>query len=163
MTLPETFETDRLLFKPATPEHVDVHELYHILSADQGIGYVTEWVVWQPHTDLEQTMDLLGEYKQKWESRDRVTYVMYTKASEQDGGEIAGTTNIRIDWDQRRGRIGVWFRKKYWGRGHSGERAGALLELAFRVLDLDIVVVSHIPGSKLPRPEGRGIQRGLPF
>ena len=145
---PKEIETDRLRFEPAVPECVDVHELYRIYSSDPGIEDVTRWVAWNPHHDLEQTMDLLEEYKEKWDDHQRATYCIYPKDSEDDSGEIAGTTNIRVNWDQRRGRLGLWLRKKYWGRGYSGERAAALAAIAFKVLDLEIVVVSHIPDNK---------------
>lgn len=145
---PKEIRTERLRFRPAIPAHVNVHELYRIYSYDEGIEDVTEWVAWNPHRDLEQTMDLLEEYQTKWDAHKRATYCIYPEDSEDDGDEIAGTTNIRVDWDQRRGRLGLWLRKKYWGRGYSGERAAALAAIAFDVLDLEIIVVSHIPGNK---------------
>jgi RimJ/RimL family protein N-acetyltransferase len=145
---PTEIETERLRFEPATPEQTDVHELYQIYSSDSGIEDVTEWVAWNPHKNPGQTMDLLEEYESKWDAHDRATYCIYPKDSEEGGGEIAGTTNIRVNWDQRRGRLGLWLRKKYWGRGYSGERAAVFLELAFDLLDLDVVVVSHIPGNE---------------
>ena len=145
---PKEIRTKRLRFRPALPATVDVHELYQIYSADPGIEDVTRWVAWNPHHDLEQTMELLEEHQSKWDNREKATYCIHPKESEPDSGEIAGTTNIRVDWDQRRGRLGLWLRKKYWGRGYSGERAAAFVAIAFELLDLEIVVVSHIPGNK---------------
>ncbi|MFT4884949.1 MAG: ribosomal-protein-alanine N-acetyltransferase, partial [Natronomonas sp.] len=40
------------------------------------------------------------------------------------------------------------FRKPFWGRGYSGERARTLVALAFDVLDLEVVGVTHDPDNE---------------
>ena len=44
--------------------------------------------------------------------------------------------------------LGTWLRKRFWGRGYSGERAGALIEVAFERLDLQAVVVTVEPDNE---------------
>ena len=44
--------------------------------------------------------------------------------------------------------MGMWLRKPFWGRGYSGERAAALLEVAFERLDLELVAVDHQAGNE---------------
>ena len=41
--------------------------------------------------------------------------------------------------------------RSFWGRGYSGERAGALLELAFERLHLSVVSVNHRDGNERSR------------
>jgi RimJ/RimL family protein N-acetyltransferase len=65
--------------------------------------------------------------------------------------ELAGTTNLNFDWDRRSAELGIWLRKPFWGRGYSGERAAALLELAFDRLDLELVGASHQDGNEQSR------------
>jgi RimJ/RimL family protein N-acetyltransferase len=68
-----------------------------------------------------------------------------------DADELAGTTNLHFDWDRRSAELGIWLRKPFWGRGYSGERAAALLELAFDLLDLEVVGASHQDGNEQSR------------
>ncbi|MEF8821885.1 MAG: GNAT family N-acetyltransferase [Halovenus sp.] len=56
---------------------------------------------------------------------------------------IAGGAGLDIDWGRQIGTLGVWLRKRFWGRRHPGERAEALLELAFEDLDQEVVAVIH--------------------
>ena len=64
-----------------------------------------------------------------------------------EAGELAGTTNLNFDWERRSAELGIWLRRAFWGRGYSGERAAALLELAFDRLDLELVGASHRDGN----------------
>ena len=75
--------------------------------------------------------------------RKRATYVMRRREGEPGAGEIAGFTGLSCYWDRRTGRLGSWLRKRFWSRGYSGERAAALIELAFERLDLEVVAVTH--------------------
>ncbi|WP_435181520.1 GNAT family N-acetyltransferase [Halorussus sp. AFM4] len=64
---------------------------------------------------------------------------------------LAGTTSLDFDWERRSAELGIWLRKAFWGRGYSGERAAALLELAFDRLDLELVGASHRVGNDRSR------------
>jgi RimJ/RimL family protein N-acetyltransferase len=68
-----------------------------------------------------------------------------------DSDRLAGTTNLHFDWGRRTAELGIWLRKPFWGRGYSGERAAALLELAFERLDLELVGASHQDGNEQSR------------
>ncbi|WP_430503981.1 GNAT family N-acetyltransferase [Haloparvum sp. PAK95] len=145
---PETIETERLRLRPRWPETVDVHECYEICSADPGIDEVTEYVTWSPHETVKETQEFLERGKSKWEDAEAAGYVIRPKPGEDGAGEIAGCTGIGIDWDRRTAVLGLWLRKRFWGRGYSGERAAALCEIAFDRLDLELVAVSHHPDNE---------------
>ena len=55
--------------------------------------------------------------------------------------EIAGSGRLLVDWETKTGKPAIWLRKPYWGCGYSGERASALIELAFERLDLELIAV----------------------
>ncbi|GAB3418747.1 hypothetical protein GCM10027435_19250 [Haloparvum alkalitolerans] len=145
---PETFETERLRFEPRWSERVDVHELYEICSSDPGIEEVTEYVSWSPHETPKETAEFLDRGRSKWDDREAAGYVLRPREGEDGAGEIAGTTGIALKWDRQTAVLGLWLRKRFWGRGYSGERAAALCELAFDRLDLEVVAVSHHPDNE---------------
>lgn len=64
---------------------------------------------------------------------------------------FAGGCGLTLDWERRTGTLGLWLRKRFWGRGYSGERAAALIRLAFEHLDLDLVAVAHEAGNENSR------------
>jgi len=143
MLFPERFETDRLTFERLTRESIDLFEFYRICSSDSGIEEVTEYMPWDPHQSVKETAEFVDSVEQQWTDDEAATYVIRPKDSEDGGGDIAGLTTLSCDWDRRTGGLGMWLRKRFWGRGYSGERAAALMEIAFERLDLEVVAVTH--------------------
>ncbi|OYR60711.1 GNAT family N-acetyltransferase [Halorubrum sp. E3] len=142
---PETIETDRLRLEPRWPERVDLDECYRICSSDPGIDEVTEYVTWDPHETKKETLEFLERGRERWEDDEAADYVIRPREGEDGAGEIAGFGGFSVDWEKRTALLGTWLRKRFWGRGYSGERAAALVAVAFEDLDLDLVVVSHLP------------------
>lgn len=139
---PETIETDRLRLEAAGPETVDVLELYGICSSDPGIEDVTEYVTWEPHATPKETLEFLEHVAEGREENERASYVVYPREGEEGAGEVAGMAGFGVDWEKRTATLGTWLRKRFWGRGYSGERAAAFMQVAFDRLDLDCVTVS---------------------
>jgi len=148
---PERIETERLRLDPRTPDAVDVHELYEICAADPGIEQVTEHVSWDPHGTPKETLEFLERGARKRSDAEAAAYVIRPREGEDGAGEIAGCTGLGVDWDRDTGELGLWLRRRFWGRGYSGERAAALIELAFDRLDLAVVAVSHHPDNEASR------------
>ena len=48
-----------------------------------------------------------------------------------------------IDYRHRHGELGYWIGKSWWGRGYATESAVAVIEYAFRTLDLHRVYAHH--------------------
>ncbi|WP_200531977.1 GNAT family protein [Halorubrum sp. LN27] len=142
---PETIETDRLRLEPRWPENVDLDDCYRICSSDPGIDEVTEHVTWDPHETKKETLEFLERGRERWEDDEAASYVIRPREGEEGAGEIAGFGGFTVDWEKRTAVLGTWLRKRFWGRGYSGERAAALAEVAFDDLDLDLVAVSHLP------------------
>lgn len=153
---PPVVETGRLRLSRLTFGAVDLRHLYRICSADPGIDEVTEHVTWEPHPTPAATRSFVADAVAAWDAGERATYVVRPREGEDGASDVAGVTELHAERDRRRARLGVWFRKRFWGRGYSGERAAALMALTFDVLDLDLVVVRHFVGNDRSR---RAIER----
>ena len=142
---PETIETDRLRLEARRPANVDLDACYRICSSDPGIDDVTEYVTWDPHEHKKETLEFLERGRDRFEDGEAAGYVIRPREGDDGAGEIAGFGGFDVDWERRTATLGIWLRKRFWGRGYSGERAAALAEVAFAELDLDLVAVSHVP------------------
>ncbi|KTG08468.1 GCN5 family acetyltransferase [Haloprofundus marisrubri] len=143
---PTRIETERLRLEPRTPEYVDVHELYRICSSSSPeMDEVTRYLPWSPHETPKETYDFLRRGVAHRENHDTAGYVVRPRENEDGAGDIAGFGGLNLQWDRRSAGLGFWLRPRFWGRGYSGERAAALLELAFEHLDLELVRVAHDP------------------
>ena len=149
---PAEIETDRLRLEAATTETVDVFALYEICrEGAPHVDEMTEYLTWDPHETPKVTREFLETTTKQWKAGDTATYVIRPRASEDGAGEIAGMTGFDVDWDARTAEFGAWLRKRFWGRGYSGERAEALMAVAFDRLDLDAVVIPVQRGNEKSR------------
>lgn len=149
---PETIETDRLRLEVIRPETVDVFEFYEHASAGPDVEEITEYLAWDPHATPKDTLDFVAERGEAFESSDGAAYVIRPKSDEDGAGEFAGDAGFDVDWDRRTMTLGVWLRPRFWGRGYSGERAAAMMTLAFERLDLELVAVTaHVDNEKSNR------------
>lgn len=152
---PERIETDRLLLEQLTMDHLfDLYE--HVRTGAPNIDEITEYVTWSPHASLKETHEFIEGCENNWENGEGASYVIRPREEEPLTSEIGGMTGLNIDWDRRTGTFGLWLRKPLWGRGYSGERAAALMDLAFPRLDLNLVAVSHHPENE---QSGRAVRK----
>lgn len=146
---PTVIESPRLRFQVVHPDHYDPYEMYeHVRAEAPGIEETTRWVTWGPHPHPKQTMEFVEQVGEQFDEGEGVDYAIYPRDDEDGADEFAGACNLSVDWDHRRGNLGVWFRKPFWGRGYSGERARTIVALAFDVLDLEVVGVTHDPDNE---------------
>ncbi len=167
---PEEIDTERLRLRRLSRENVPTLRLYdHMRAGAPGMEEVSDYVLWDPHESPRDTYEYLVTVEKQWDEREQATYAIHPDEFEEAEGEngerdepishehstetpeIAGTTNLHFDWDRQSAELGIWLRKAFWGRGYSGERAAALLELAFDRLDLEVVGASHRDGNDRSR------------
>jgi ribosomal-protein-alanine N-acetyltransferase len=149
---PDLVETDRLRLEALTTETVDPFELYeHVRVGAPHVEAVTEHLTWDPHETPRETVEFLETVTEEREAGEGATYAIRPRESEDGAGELAGVTGFSVDWDRRTVELGIWLRKRFWGRGYSGERAAALIEVAFERLDLEAVVVTVQAGNEQSR------------
>ncbi|QKY21767.1 GNAT family N-acetyltransferase [Halolamina sp. CBA1230] len=156
---PETVVTDRLRLVRADADDADALDLYeHWHAGAPNIEETTEYVTWSPYDHPHGVAETLADVADSAEDGEGAMYLLRPREGEDreerrsagsraepGDDEFAGTAGLFVDWDSRVGGLGMWLRKPFWGRGYSGERADALLALAFDRLDLDLVRVSHLP------------------
>ncbi|APX95145.1 GNAT family N-acetyltransferase [Natronorubrum daqingense] len=152
MLFPETIETERLTLEPLCHETVDVFDFYQCCSThEQGIDEVTRYLPWNPHETVAESKAHIDELERQWEQGNRAQYVIRPKTGEDGAGTIAGAGGLRLDWETQTAKPCIWLRKPFWGRGYSGERAAAVIELAFDQLDLELVAVTIQDGNERSR------------
>lgn len=142
---PETIETERLRLERFQRDTIDPLELYEHAGCTETIDEETTYLTWSPHEHPKSSAEFVDHVEEQWEEREAATYAIVPREGEPRAGEFAGNAGLHLSWDHRSAGLGIWLRKPFWGRGYSGERAGALLALAFDRLDLEIVSVAHLP------------------
>lgn len=148
---PERIETERLRLERLSRETVDPFELYRISADDEGIERVTKYLPWSPHQTVDETWEFVEQCERQWQDRESATYVVRPREDEDGANEIAGLASLGPSWERRTAGLGIWLRKRFWGRGYSGERAEALIEVVFDQLDLEMVEVTHRTGNDRSR------------
>ncbi|WP_227374264.1 GNAT family N-acetyltransferase [Haladaptatus halobius] len=149
---PERIETERLELVRFCREHFDALSLYPYYSRHSDtVLEETEHLTWKPHAAPKETRDLLADAEESWVDGDGAIYAVVPREEEDGAGEFAGVTGLHPEWDEHSALFGLWLRKPYWGRGYSGERAGALMKLAFDRLDLELVSAGYLYSNEKSR------------
>jgi [ribosomal protein S5]-alanine N-acetyltransferase len=148
---PDRIETDRLHLERISHDTVDVFALHELYRDGEATKELFEYWGSSPHETVKETFDYVDEAERRWDEMDGAKYVIRPKEGEDGEGVIAGTTGLYPDWEKRSGNLGILLDKRFWGRGYSGERADALLAVAFDRLDLELVVAAHVDGNEKSR------------
>lgn len=142
---PVEMESDRLRYERLHPNEFDPFDLYtYVQEGAPGIEEITKYVTWEPYSHPKEAFGWVEQCGTDFENGESATYVIRPKQGDH-AGELAGIAGIQPDWDRQLATLGTWFRKPFWGRGYSGERAARFLDLAFDQLDLQVVIVTHDP------------------
>ncbi|NKE37421.1 GNAT family N-acetyltransferase [Natronococcus sp. JC468] len=148
---PMEMESDRLRYERVHPDGFDAYELYeHVRAGAPHVDELTEYMTWDPHEHPKEAFDWVERCGEEFDDGSAANYLVRPTEGDR-AGELAGTAGIYPDWDRRIAVFGTWFRKPFWGRGYSGERAARMLELAFDRLDLEVVAVAHDPDNEQSR------------
>jgi RimJ/RimL family protein N-acetyltransferase len=156
---PRVFETDRLRFERIDPGTVDALDVYPYVSSEDGIEDATQHMTWEPHAHPKETFEFLQTVSAANGAATDGTYALYPKDGEggprearrapdgragegRETGGYAGHAGLHPDWETRTVVFGIWLRKPFWGRGYSGERADAFVELAFDRLDVELAAIT---------------------
>jgi RimJ/RimL family protein N-acetyltransferase len=153
---PERIETERLHLERISHDTVDVFVLHEFYSNGDETAEMFEYWDSSPHGTVKETYDYVDEAEQLWNDGEATKYVIRPKEGEDGAGAIAGTTGLYPDWEKQSASLGIILDKRFWGRGYSGERADAILSVAFDRLGLELVVAAHVDGNEKSR---RAIER----
>ena len=146
---PREIETDRLRLERLCHDTVDVYEYYELWATAH--PEVFEHLSATPFATVKEASDEIDDAETFWDDGHTATYLVRPKEGEAHAGVLAGRTSLDCEWDRGVGRLGIMLSRPFWGRGYSGERAGALLELAFERLHLSVVSVNHRDGNERSR------------
>lgn len=154
---PETFSTDRLSFERFRRENLSATELYRVVGTEsESIEAETEYLPWEPVATVREAEKRIEAFEREWAERSRAEWVV----RDEDGEGVLGSTGIICQWEKDLAVLAIWLRKEYWGRGYSGERADALLEIAFDRLDFDVVGIPlHSENRNSFRAVGKYVER----
>lgn len=148
---PERIDTERLHLERISHSTADVFDLHDLYSDGDEAEEMFKYWDSSPHKTVKETDDYIDEAERLWDEREGAKYVIRLKEGEDGAGVIAGTTGLYPDWEKRSANLGILLDKRFWGRGYSGERADALLAVAFDRLALELVVAAHIDGNEKSR------------
>jgi RimJ/RimL family protein N-acetyltransferase len=144
---PERIETDRLELVRFCHETVTVEELYDLFSGPD-TDEVFEHVPQSPYRTPKDAFDPIEAAEERWREKSVAQYAVRPRAGEPNAADLAGTTTCNVEWDTRSAIFGLILGKPFWGRGYSGERAAALMDLAFDRLDLELVSAGFNAGNE---------------
>ncbi|WP_435346313.1 GNAT family N-acetyltransferase [Haloarchaeobius sp. HRN-SO-5] len=147
---PDSFRTARLRYERLHRDAVDVFYLYEVMSRP-GFDRIVQHVSKSQHQTPKETFDYLAEAEAQWADGERADWAIYPREGEDGAGEFAGVASLIPLWGRRTARLGIWLLEPFWGRGYSGERADALVELAFDRLDLELVAAGCVDGNENSR------------
>ena len=148
---PERIETDRLTLERISHDSVDVFALHELYCNGVETEEMFEYWDSSPHETVKETYDYIDEAEELWDDVEGAKYVIRPNKDEDRAGVIAGTTGLYPHWGKRSANLGILLDKQFWGCGYSGERADALLSVAFERLELELVVAAHIDGNEKSR------------
>ena len=158
---PNTFDTNRLRFERLSRENISPLDLYEVASdRNPTVEEEFQYLPQTPTKSAKQAADRIDSYEQDWESAERADWLIIPKEGEDSGGQVAGRAGLICQWEKDLAMPTIWLRKPFWGRGYSGERADALLEIAFERLDFGVVAIPlHCDNDKSYRAVEKYISR----
>ena len=153
---PTSIDTERLRLEVVDADATDVFEHFDAFADDPDPETVYEHVPLDPPTTPADSREFLERAASNRREASSVTYLIRPRSGEPGAGEIAGSTTLFVSWDRLTAEPGILLRKPFWGRGYAGERATALISLAFDRLDLTCFAVSCVASNEHSR---RAIER----
>jgi RimJ/RimL family protein N-acetyltransferase len=82
----------------------------------------------------------IATHPSAWATGSRVTFAIISHQN-----ELRGAISLQLQPEHRLAELGYWIAHPFWGQGLATEAAIALLEFAFRTLQLNRVQASHLP------------------
>lgn len=128
--------TPRLKLRPFQPE--DAPQV-QILAGDADVALMTASI---PHP---YPPGAAAEWIATHEARWREGSALILAIIERSSGLLVGSIALEVNREQRRGELGYWIGKPYWGRGYATEAGAGMLDAAFASLGLTRVYAAYFP------------------
>ncbi|MFC6955412.1 GNAT family protein [Halorubellus litoreus] len=147
----DEIRTERLHLVRESVADADLGERYESMNEDAIEDGELAYVPIEPFEHLQDAREYVAQREGRMQSGDAGTYVVRPREGEPGAGEPAGEAELFAIWDEQTAFMTFGLRKRFWGRGYSGERAAAFLRVAFEHLDLELVSVTHLVGNENSR------------
>ena len=130
-----TLHTARLILRPF--QLSDAPAVQH-LAGDEAVAEMTLSV---PHPYGDGVAETwIASHPAAWAEGTAVTFAITTLEN-----ELRGTIGLQLTTPHRRGEMGYWIGRPYWGQGLATEAVRVLFDFAFGPLGLNRVQASHLP------------------
>jgi ribosomal-protein-alanine N-acetyltransferase len=94
-----------------------------------------------PHPYEEGMADAwIATHQEKFDKGELVNFAIVLAAT----GELVGAIGLVLSARHKRGELGYWIGRPYWGRGYCTEAAGAVVRFGFMGLGLARIHASHM-------------------
>jgi ribosomal-protein-alanine N-acetyltransferase len=137
-----TLHTPRLTLRRMQPS--DYRDMYEYAC----LPSVTEYLLWYPHNDPDQTYRYLQSLQTCYKQGEFYDWAVVITET----GKMIGTCGYtEFDHEHGRAEVGYVLNPAYWGHGFGPEAISAALEFAFRELDINRVEAHFIEGNDRSR------------
>lgn len=118
-------ESERIILRPLSLE--DAEDLYEFTADEE-----TTRFIYEPYKDLDQAKRVLANYYLK-EPIGKYAIVL------KESNKMIGVIEFRVHEETKGGELGYTLSRHYWGKGYMTEAGKLILELAFKVLEIERV------------------------
>lgn len=133
----QTITTERLILRRFTIE--DAEPMFRNWANDPD---VTEYLMWQHHTDIGVTQEILEDWIKRYENDDFYLWAIVPK----EFGEPIGSISIVQQRDDiSMVHVGYCIGKKWWHGGYTSEALAALIDYFFEKTDANRIESRHDP------------------
>lgn len=134
-----TLETERLILRKMRPS--DRSDMFEYACLDD----VTRYLLWQPHSDDEYTLQYLRYIESRYKSGSFYDWAVVLK----DGGKMIGTCGFtRFDHESDCAEIGYVINPRYRGMGIAAEAAREVVRFGFERLALHRIEARFMYGNE---------------
>lgn len=94
-----------------------------------------------PHPYEERmAVEWIQEHANLLQSQTAIHYVIIQR----ENSLLIGAMGLQFDWQNHSAELGYWIGKPYWNQGYATEAARAVLEYAFKELDINRIEARHM-------------------
>lgn len=163
---PEEVKTERLRFERLCTDRIDPRSV-HAFYSERNPSIEEEWEYFSrtPAKSLKETKEFIERAERQWEEDKAGVWAIFPRSgssfdvdadepvnfgsfAETSLTDFIGTTRLSIQWDRRSCYGFLWTRKPYWGNGIGSEMMNFRADVAFEILDLEILIVAHEKGNQ---------------
>lgn len=129
----QALRTERLILRRFTTD--DAKGMFENWASDER---VTKFLTWQPHKSADETVELLKNWVDSYES-----LTTYNWLIEFEGKAIGNISVVRISERSENADLGYCMGVNYWNKGLMTEAAKAVIEYLFEEVGMHKIRIKH--------------------